>query len=118
MDKETNEQRWAARVADWRASGLTSTAYCQGRDFTAGGLRNWAYVLKERGVATPPTAPSVRLVRVETPAATRRPAAPPSITPLMIEFGAVRIAVPSGFDRSTLRAVLDVLTTTSASAQR
>ena len=26
---------WAKRVAEWRASGLSSLAFCEGRDFTA-----------------------------------------------------------------------------------
>ena len=30
---------WRERVVAWRASGLTSTAYCVGRGFSAGGLR-------------------------------------------------------------------------------
>ena len=41
------EERWAERVAAWRASGQTSREYCEGRDFTAGGLRHWAYRLRK-----------------------------------------------------------------------
>jgi hypothetical protein len=36
---------WARRVAEWKSSGLTSEAYCAGRDFTAGGLRHWSHRL-------------------------------------------------------------------------
>jgi hypothetical protein len=110
MANETNEQRWAARVAEWRASGLTAPAYCEGRDFTAGGLRHWAHVLKRRGVLKPPSVDqlrsAVRMVRVES-TATAEPS--PTMTTLTIELGAARLEVPAGFDASTLRTVLEVL---------
>src|SRR2546423_1253593 len=35
--------KWAERVAEWKAGGLTSAAYCEGKVFTAGGLRLWAH---------------------------------------------------------------------------
>lgn len=104
LTNKVNEERWAARVADWRASGLTSTAFCKGRDFTPGGLRHWAYVLKRRGVTARATTPrAIRRVQVKASA----PAAP--APPLTIEVGGARLAVPGGFDSSTLRTVLETL---------
>ena len=32
-------ETWATRVAEWRASGQTSTDYAEGKGFSAGGLR-------------------------------------------------------------------------------
>ena len=110
MSKATNEQQWAERVAAWRASGLTSTAYSAGREFSAGGLRHWAYLLKKRGAkAAVGTAPVVRLVQVK-PAVALTPgtAAPSAGAPLMIELGAARIAVPAGVDVPMLRTVIEL----------
>src|SRR5438105_1158465 len=122
-------KKWAKRVAKWRASGLTSTAFCAGRGFTAGGLRYWAHRLrKKEAESRSGPSPSVRLARV-----VRTPAAPPSAGPepagqcrrlqggaspgaagapapsLVLDAQGVRIGVPSGFDPATLAAVLDVL---------
>ncbi len=106
--RSENEQRWAARVAEWRASGLTAPAFCVGRGFTAGGLRHWAHVLKKRGVAVDAgragAPPPVRLVRVERSSITSTPSAP-----LTIELGGARVTVPAGFDAATLGAVVDLL---------
>ena len=110
MANET-EKRWAERVAEWQSSGLTSMAYCEGRAFTAGGLRHWAYRLrKEAGMKATSLVrrPAVRLVRVERVADTTTSSAPVS-SALTIELGGARMAVPAGFDAPTLRTVLEVL---------
>jgi len=111
---------WKQRVAAWRASGLTSTAYSAGRGFSAGGLRHWAHRLrqlehKQRGRP-------VRLVRVErvsggavAPLAASPGeggsacAAAPVRVPLMLEVEGGRITVAPGFDPTTLTQVLEVL---------
>ena len=118
MSKASNEQQWAERVAAWRASGLTSTAYSAGREVSAGGLRHWAYLLKKRGakaaVGTAPAAPAVRLVRVKAAVALApRTAAPSAGAPLMIELAGARIAVPAGVDAPTLRTVIELLAGTN-----
>jgi len=119
----TNEQKWAERVVAWRASGLTSMEFSAGREFTAGGLRHWAYLLKRRASSSgaPPARarPALRIARVErlqpTPArpaeASGLPAAPASVAPpaLMIELGSSRLSVPAGFDVTTLEVVLSAL---------
>jgi hypothetical protein len=102
---------------------MTSEEYSRGRDFTAGGLRHWAYRLRKaaakRGAAARKAArPTVRLARL-----VRAPAAPPPVatqqTPavclpaesagLTLRVGQVQVAVSCGFDRPTLAAVLEVL---------
>jgi hypothetical protein len=119
----TTERVWAERVAEWQSSGMTSEEYSRGRDFTAGGLRHWAYRLRKaaakRGAAARKAArPTVRLARL-----VRAPAAPPPVatqqTPavglpaesagLTLRVGQVQVAVSCGFDRPTLAAVLEVL---------
>lgn len=122
-------KKWARRVAAWRASGLSSTAFCRGRGFTAGGLRHWAHRLRKQDVESRRCgSPPVRLARV-----IRTPAAPSWAVPapggarrglqegaswlaaratapsLVLEAQGVRIGIPAGFDAATLASVLDVL---------
>lgn len=132
MDSET-KKRWAARVAEWKASGLTSTKYCEGRDFTPGGLRHWAYRLRmtvarttapgrasspaprrayrqEKGAKTALVRqPTVQVLRVERVAMVKAANRGPTAPLLRITLGAAKLAVPGGFDGATLRTVLDVL---------
>ena len=84
---------------------MTARAFSTGSDFSAGGLRHWAHLLRKRGVASATSAApaQIRLARVERslPSATAA-----SIT---IEVGGARVSVPSGFDEATTRAVLAAL---------
>jgi hypothetical protein len=103
---------WGRRVAEWRASGLTSLAFSAGREFTAGGLRHWAYRLgKTRKQAR--SAPAVRMARV-----VRVPSSPATVpapdVPIIVEVGGVRVSLRAGFDRATLGAVLDLLASRGA----
>ena len=105
---------WRGRVSDWRASGKTSADFSEGKEFSAGGLRHWAHKLQKRALAARGE-PELRLGRV-----LRRPApeplerevstaASPAPEPLIVECGALRVAVRPGFDRQTLAAVLDLV---------
>jgi hypothetical protein len=107
------EERWAERVAGWRSSGQTSTEYCEGRGFTASGLRHWAYRLgKASGTKAGALArrPPVRVVRMERIADRVSPAAPSGVG-LTIEIGAVRVVVPAGFDMEMVKNVLEAVGT-------
>jgi hypothetical protein len=129
--------KWAERIAAWRASGLTSTAFCEGRDFTAGGLRHWDYRLrrqqeqtesaraaaKEAAQPTPKAAASapVRLARV-----VRKASAAPALVPsaghpevsLVLEVAGARVRVGPGFCSRTLGALLDVLEARTTGGRR
>ena len=116
------------RVAEWKASGLTSAEYCEGKPFTAGGLRHWAYRLRQTEANEPTPAPApvstasavrvARVVRVPgKPAASRRTRAQGDTTDtestsaaaLSVDCGGMRVMVRPGFDRGTLAELLDVL---------
>jgi len=113
----TSAMMWSERVADWRSSGLTSKKFCEGREFTAGGLRHWAYLLgrDSKGPRAEGGTRLARVVRVASPRKGRRagsttaPAREAAEGGLVVEYGQARVAVSVGFDRSTLAAVLDVL---------
>jgi transposase len=106
---------WRRRVDEWRASGLTSSAFAEGREFSAGGLRHWAYQLKTTAptMTRPSKAPNprIRMARVLRVAAPEALAAEPTVA---VEVGAARVVVRAGFDRATLDAVLDVLSARGA----
>lgn len=100
-DRET----WARRVAEWKASGLSSPAFCAGKDFTPGGLRHAAHRLTH-GAGRKPRVRVARVVRVAAP--------DDSASELVVEVGRARIALRRDFDRATLGAVLDLLGAGSA----
>ena len=105
-----NQAIWMERVTGWKSSGLTSERYCEGKPFTPGGLRHWAYRLRQTK-ARKPTALAVRIAKVVPRAVPVPVQAEPQRSPeaLFVEVGAVRVAVRPGFDRATLAAVVDVL---------
>lgn len=113
-DRET----WKQRVAEWRASGLSSPVFCKGRGFSASGLRYWASRLEVEGEG--PSAPRstvalVRVLRHRGPRPRGRPLQEPdseratsaSAGAVVIRWGRWRVAVRPGCDRATLAAVLD-----------
>ncbi len=107
----SNDKIWAERVAEWKASGLSSPEFCRDKPFTPGGLRHAAFQLG-RGTVKKPT--SVRLARIIRVAPRESPRA--SGAGLMIEIGGARVAVPPGVDRPTLAAVVEVLSATARAA--
>jgi transposase len=107
-----DQETWAKRVAEWKASGLSSPAFCQGKDFTPGGLRYMAHRLGVGRSPRPQRPRIAKVVRVEA----ARPAEP-SPVPVVVELGAARIEVRRGIDRATLAAVVEVLTASAGSAR-
>lgn len=100
---------WAERVAEWKASGLTSKAYCEGKPFTAGGLRHWAHriTIRVARVAREPVARVSSVERERAPAVLVTTAAVAET--LVVEMGGARVVVRPGVDRGTLATVLEVL---------
>lgn len=112
--------KWAKRVAEWRKSGLTSVQFCEGREFSAGGLRHWAYRLAQGAGKTPRTTIRMaRVLRAPRPVALALaersagiavdPAASLVEPALAIELGTARVLVRRGVDAVTLATVVDVL---------
>ena len=99
-------------MAAWRASGESAQKFAEGRDYTVHMLRYWAGRVKEE--AAVPSAPSIRLARVVRAPKEAAPqpfeaARQPTGAALVLEVGGARVQVPAGFERATLRAVLEVL---------
>jgi len=101
------EQKWLARVQDWRSSGQTAPEFCIGKEFKAGGLRYWASRLRrETGKAA-----EVRIAHLVRPGSMG-----PLDTPIVIEVGQARVGIRRGFDAETLRALLAVLSSEGTGA--
>lgn len=107
---------WAKRVEQWRRSGQTSEAFCAGKNFTPGGLRNAASLI-DRADASPDRTTAVRVAKV-TRIRRRQslggaPTAPPAPAggeaEVTVELGGARVAVRRGCDSSTLKTVLEAL---------
>lgn len=106
---------WAKRVEQWRRSGQTSEAFCAGKDFTPGGLRNAASLMDRAGAA--PNRTTVRVAKVTRihrrqslgGSSTAQPAAAGGDAEVTVELGGARVAVRRGCDSSTLRTVLEAL---------
>ena len=95
-------QRWVARVAEWRASGLSQSAFCRGRDYSSNSLSTWSLRLKKMVAERP-----VSLARVVTP--TRPAVDRPSGTGLVIQVDRIQVVVEPATDRTLLREVLAAL---------
>ncbi len=108
----TDRETWARRVAEWKASGLSSPKFCAGKEFTAGGLRHWAYRLEH---GEPPRRPQVRLARVvRAPRASATVAGDDRSTEVIVEIGGARLLVRPGFDRETVAGLVEVRVARSA----
>lgn len=95
---------WASRVASWRASGLTSSEFSKGRGYSHKSLLWWSCQLRRKPVSTPARTGGVRLARVIRPTPSV-----PAVTAVLVEIDGARVAVSSGANAETLRAVFDAL---------
>lgn len=98
---------WAKRVERWKDSGLTAKEFATELGINAGSLQQWAYQLKKGDVRakreTTRREPTPQFVEVTSAAA-----APRSFD---VQVGRFSVAVPSGFDESSLMRLLRVLET-------
>ena len=99
-----SDPKWLSYVTAWRASGLTSTAFCAGKGLSVSTLRYWAKRARDAGQAPA----DVRIAKVVAAAPSDEDSA------IVLEVGQVRIAVRRGFDREVLRDVLTTLASLSS----
>lgn len=104
----TRATEWASRVAAWRTSGLSASAYCEGREYSSKSLQWWASKLRRQGgpgQRLPNGAEPLRLARVVRVASDPVP----MTGKVVVHVGAARVEVSSGSDRATLAAVFQAL---------
>jgi hypothetical protein len=97
-----DEAKWKAIIAEYRASKLSALEFSQQRQVSVHAVRYWSARLKP--------SKEIRLARLLRDDA--------SDGQIVIEGSGVRIAVAPGFDRATLRAVLEVLAEIGNAATR
>lgn len=103
--REQRRQFWAARIADYRASGLSMSAWCAANHCTVDQLKYWLYKAKDMP-PSPSTASSPRWVALAV--ADRQLKAPVSSS-LVVCVGQARIELHPGFDPQLLREVVHAL---------
>jgi hypothetical protein len=104
-DKEQRRQLWAARIADFRASGLTMSAWCTANQCSIDQLKYWLYKAKDK-LPSPSTNSSLRWVPLE--AIDSQPVAPVSSS-LVVWIGQARIELHPGFNPQLLREIVQAL---------
>jgi hypothetical protein len=99
-----NETKWSERVQEWKASGQTSKAFAEGREFKASTLVYWASCLKRGriGAGGAQTRPGVRMALVV-------PRSTGTDDTIVVAVGAARVVVRAGFDGALLRQVVKAL---------
>ena len=120
------EKEWAARVAEWRASGQSALKFCEGKSFSVHSLRRWSSELAARRSVVESVAASK--TREKTPRIARaviRPeragdlaAAATGGAGVTLAIGPVQVRVERGFDPRVLRAVIDSLGPVGARSAR
>jgi hypothetical protein len=103
MAKDT-EAKWRARIAEWRASGMTAEEFASGRGFEGSTLRFWASRLRHMAdVGSPTPAATVAMARVVRTAPGRADAG------VAVVIGQARVILSAGFDAEVLREVVTAL---------
>lgn len=95
-ERQELRNQWAARVADYRASGLSVSAWCAKQQLKPHQLRYWLKKDSQTAGDAPARWLSLDLRDLAKP-------------PLVIRVGRVIVEVQPGFDRDLLRDVVHTL---------
>lgn len=113
--RDPKKQRlWQARVAQWRRSGLSVREFCRREALSEPLFYCWRRELARREIGESSAAGSARKRTVQAASLVPLHIAMPheegqaSAIEIVLPRGR-RVRVPAGFDRDTLRAVLDLL---------
>jgi hypothetical protein len=99
---------WSVRVAEWRASGLTSKEFCKEREYSAQHLLYWSSTLKRKsGEARQRPGRDVALARVVR--RDQRESAVTTGAEIIVRTKRALVEVRPGVDRGTLAAVFEAL---------
>ncbi len=104
MDKQQRLQEWTARIADFKTSGLTMSAWCQTHGQTIHQLKYWLRKLNEPSFSTSSSSNSLPLA-INSPSAEF---SSPS-SPLTVRVGHVGIEIQAGFNPNLLREIVQAL---------
>ncbi|WP_010493868.1 IS66 family insertion sequence element accessory protein TnpA [Paenibacillus elgii] len=102
--RDQRRREWTAHIVDYKASGLTMSAWCTARHITLNQLKYWLRKLKAAPSSTTPAA-SARFVPLSVEGAA--PAIPASA--LVVRIGQASIELQADFDPVFLRKVVQAL---------
>ena len=104
----TRASEWAARVAAWRASGMSGPEYCKDREYTSKTLQWWASKLRHQSKPVHRSSGPIEAVRL---ARVVRIASAPALASsnVVVQVGGARVEVSNGTDRATLAVVFQAL---------
>ncbi|MGN7472332.1 IS66 family insertion sequence element accessory protein TnpA [Brevibacillus sp. SAFN-007a] len=103
--REQRRREWVTRIADYRSSGLTMTAWCTANHFSKEQLKYWLRKTKEDSASVTP-AISSRFVPLTV---TNQPDA--SVSSLVVRIGQASVEIRSGFDPHLFRKIVQALET-------
>lgn len=107
---------WLERLGAWKSSKLSAEVFCEEKEFSVHSLRKWRGRQLDAERRAAPRTESVALGRVRVVSPRLRVSNDRlGSTGIWIEVGTLRVRVEHGFDRSTLAAVLGVVSSTSTS---
>jgi hypothetical protein len=122
MTKET-ETKWAERIREWRASGLSAEEFATSKEYRASTLQWMASQLRDAAAA--PEGPTAKAGRTRSRPSVRRRAPARSGTPrflpmrlrnaplvmgaMVVEIGGAQVRVSRGFDAMLLADVVRAL---------
>ena len=98
--REINRQHWLERIEAWNQSGLTQRAFCQQHHLGLASFQRWRRKFRAEENSEESSAVTFLPVSVKIAHASR-------LTLLVNDH--LRIGIPSGFDPSTLKQVIQVL---------
>jgi hypothetical protein len=104
---------WSARVAQWRASGLTSKEFCKEREYSASHLLYWSSTLRRKGAgAQQRPGRDVTLARVVRRGHGEQAVTAPAA--IVVRTKRALVEVRPGVDHATLAAVFAALGATGS----
>ena len=101
-DRDKRRQDWTLRVADYKASGLTMSAWCTANRRSKESLKYWLRKLKDTSPTPSPTSTNWLPLTV-----TNLPV--PDVSPIIVRVGQATIELCSDFDPHLLRKIVHAL---------
>lgn len=99
---EDKAKLWAARIDEWKRSGVSQRQYCEDNHLTLGTFSWWRTRLKQRGIRSNETFVEIPIKRAVSTSVGRSGS-------LTIGIGHYTITVNGSVDHSQLESVLNVL---------
>ena len=104
--KEQRQHEWTTRIADYKASGLTMSAWCTANQVTLEQFKYWNRKLKP--IASDAVSPAACFI----PVSVADSVPPHSASSLVVHVGHASITLQKGFDPQLLREAVEALRAT------